>query len=287
MFRLAHLSDLHIGPLPSPAIRELAGKRITGYLNWRRGRAAHHLMPVLDRLIADIGREACDHVAVTGDLINLGLATEYAPARAILERLGPPDRVSFVPGNHDAYMRTTLPLIGQFWAPWFTGDHEPPPQSLEDAFPYLRRRGRVALVGVNSGVPKPPFLATGTLGRRQLADLAETLDALRQEGLARVLLIHHPPFAIGRQKQLTDHRALTDVLRANGAELVLHGHTHVGSAVVLDGPDGPIPVHGVASASAAAGHGRAEPAAWNLVTIDGQSGAWRIAVEKRQLQDLP
>lgn len=282
MFRLAHLSDLHIGPLPQPTARELAGKRITGYLNWRRGRAAHHLAAALDRLIADIAASACDHIAVTGDLINLGLAAEYAPARAILERLGPPDRVSVVPGNHDAYMRATLPLIPRYWAPWFTGDHEPPPQSLDEAFPFVRRRGRVALIGVNSGVPKPPFLATGTLGHRQLADLAETLDALREEGLARILMIHHPPFACGWQKQLTDHRALASLLRESGAELVLHGHTHIGSAVTLDGPDGPIPVHGVASASAASGPGRAEPAAWNLVTVDGGPGAWRVTVARRR-----
>lgn len=282
MFRLAHLSDLHIGPLPQPAMRELAGKRITGYLNWRRGRAAHHLPAVLEALIADIAASACDHIAVTGDLINLGLAGEYPQARAILQRLGPPDRVSLVPGNHDAYMRATLALITRFWAPWFAGDHEPPPRSLDEAFPFVRRRGRVALVGVNSGVPKPPFLATGTLGPRQLADLAETLDALREEGLARILMIHHPPFAVGWQKQLTDHRDLAAVLQASGAELVLHGHTHIGSAVTLDGPDGPIPVHGVPSASAAMAAGRAEPAAWNLVTVDGGPGAWRIAVTPRR-----
>ncbi|CEJ14210.1 Calcineurin-like phosphoesterase [bacterium YEK0313] len=285
MFRLAHLSDLHIGPLPRPAMRELAGKRITGYLNWRRGRSAHHLPAVLERLIADIAASACDHVAVTGDLINLGLAGEYPQARVILERLGPPDRVSFVPGNHDAYMRATLPLITRFWAPWFAGDHEPPPRSLDEAFPFVRRRGRVALIGVNSGVPKPPFLATGTLGPRQLADLAETLDALREEGLARILMIHHPPFAAGWQKQLTDHRALAAVLKTSGAELVLHGHTHIGSAVTLDGPDGPIPVHGVPSASAATAAGHTEPAAWNLVTVDGGPGAWRIAVTRRRPPD--
>ena len=38
MFRLAHLSDAHIGPLPRPKWRELIGKRATGYINWRRGR---------------------------------------------------------------------------------------------------------------------------------------------------------------------------------------------------------------------------------------------------------
>ncbi|MFX6759973.1 hypothetical protein ABTH30_24040, partial [Acinetobacter baumannii] len=58
-------------------------------------------------------------------------------------------------------------------------------------------------------------------------------------------------------------------------------HTHVGSARSLDGPHGPIPVHGVASASAA-DDGTSEPAAWNLVGIDGAPGAWRVTVETRR-----
>ncbi|WP_170181771.1 metallophosphoesterase family protein [Phreatobacter stygius] len=281
MFRLAHLSDLHIGPLPEPGWRELAGKRLTGYLNWRRGRAEHHRMAVLDRVLADIAGVRPDHVAVTGDLINLGLAGEYGPALSLLERIGPPDRVSVVPGNHDAYIRATLPAIVGHWAPWFAGDHEPPPPGLDEAFPFVRRRGRVALIGVNSGVPKPPFLATGTLGQRQLAALGETLDALRQEGLARVLLIHHPPFPIGWHKQLTDHTGLAAILSRSGAELVLHGHTHVGSVRQFDGAGGPIPVHGVASASAA-DDGTSEPAGWNLVSIDGAPGAWQVMVETRR-----
>ena len=38
MFRLAHLSDIHLGPLPEVSYRELASKRITGYINWQRNR---------------------------------------------------------------------------------------------------------------------------------------------------------------------------------------------------------------------------------------------------------
>ena len=39
MFRLAHLSDVHLGPLPDVSYRQLASKRITGYLTWHRNRA--------------------------------------------------------------------------------------------------------------------------------------------------------------------------------------------------------------------------------------------------------
>ncbi|MBX9990617.1 metallophosphoesterase family protein [Phreatobacter oligotrophus] len=279
MFRLAHLSDPHIGPLPAPTWRELMNKRLTGYLNWRRGRAHHHRMDVLDRLIADIVQADVDHVAVTGDLVNLGLPDEYKAARTLLWRIGPPERVSFVPGNHDAYMRQTVPQIVLQWRPWFLSDGV-----AEDeggyAFPFTRVRGQVALVGVNSGVPTAPFLATGFLGSRQIAALADELQMLGEQGLARLVLIHHPPFDIGPQKRLGDHRELAAMLAKVGCEAVLHGHTHKGTLKQLKGPSGLIPVIGVPSASATHG-GRHEGAAWNLVTVTGEPGAWQVAVERR------
>ena len=279
MVRIAHFSDPHIGPLPKPHWRDLMGKRLTGYLNWRRGRAEHHRMDILDRLLDDIVRAGVDHVAVTGDLINIGLADEYKAARTFLWRVGPPDRVSFVPGNHDAYLRETVPGIVHHWRPWFLGDGVAESDGGY-AFPFTRVRDRVALIGVNSGVPTAPFLATGFLGGRQIAALADELEATGRQGLARLVLIHHPPFDIGFQKRLGDHQELAAMLAKVGAEAVLHGHTHKGTLRALRGPAGPIPVIGVPSASAAPG-GRHEPAAWNLVTVDGEPGAWRIDVERR------
>ena len=279
MVRIAHFSDPHIGPLPKPHWRDLMGKRLTGYLNWRRGRAEHHRMDILDRLLDDIVRAEVDHVAVTGDLINIGLADEYKAARTFLWRVGPPERVSFVPGNHDAYMRETVPGIVHHWRPWFLGDGVAESDGGY-AFPFTRVRDRVALIGVNSGVPTAPFLATGFLGGRQIAALADELEATGRQGLARLVLIHHPPFDIGFQKRLGDHQELAAMLAKVGAEAVLHGHTHKGTLRALRGPAGPIPVIGVPSASAAPG-GRHEPAAWNLVTVDGEPGAWRIDVERR------
>ncbi len=106
-FRLAHLSDPHLPPLPTTRLRELAGKRALGYLNWTRNRHKFHRRDVLDTLVSDIKTQAPDHIAVTGDIVNLALEAECAPARAWLEGVGTPDRVTAIPGNHDAYVRAT------------------------------------------------------------------------------------------------------------------------------------------------------------------------------------
>jgi 3',5'-cyclic AMP phosphodiesterase CpdA len=79
-FTLAHLSDPHLAPLPVPSLRELIGKRVTGYLHWTRTRHNIHRREVLDALVTDLRAQRPDHIAVTGDLVNIALEAEFAPA---------------------------------------------------------------------------------------------------------------------------------------------------------------------------------------------------------------
>ena len=83
---LAHLSDPHLGPLPRPRLIELAGKRAIGYLNWWRKRGRIHQGAILRRIVGDLKAQVYDHIAVTGDLVNISLPGEYAPALAWLSR---------------------------------------------------------------------------------------------------------------------------------------------------------------------------------------------------------
>src|SRR5262252_3292242 len=221
MFILAHLSDPHLGPLPRPRPSELLGKRLTGLLNWRSKRRRIHRGDVLARIVADLATQAPDHVAVTGDLVNISLEREYPPARAWLAALGSPQTVTLVPGNHDAYVRDASRYPQFHWGDYMRGDEAPAP-----AFPFLRRRGPLALIGLSSAVPTAPFMATGRLGAEQIARLDALLGA--HADLCRVVLIHHPPRTrnSSRIKQLVDAADLLAVLRRRGAELVLHGHDH-------------------------------------------------------------
>ncbi len=250
MYRLAHITDPHVGPLPRLRLRELLGKRATGYINWRRGRGRHHDMDVLAALVADMGATGSDHVACTGDLCNLGLAEEWATARVFLEALGSPETVSFVPGNHDAYVRGSLEgLLGACGA-WTSGE-----DGRTGAFPYLRRRGPLALIGLSSAIPTLPFAASGRLGPAQIAATEAMLTSLAHESepLCRVVMIHHPPQPHGAAsgRELKDAAAFTAMIARAGAELILHGHNHVGTVAFVAGPDGvQVPVVGAPSASA-------------------------------------
>jgi 3',5'-cyclic AMP phosphodiesterase CpdA len=280
MFTLAHLSDLHLSPFRRPSVAELASKRLLGYVNWRIGRHACHRPEIADAITADVIAGAPDHVAVTGDLVNIALADEFAPARAWLDRLGPPDRVSFVPGNHDIYVRATVLDADCHWGAYMLGDSA----AASHRFPFVRRRGPVALIGLSSALPTAPFMASGRLGAAQIERLAALLPELADS--FRVVLIHHPP--LGRRpwnKRLTDAAALLRVLQQHGAELVLHGHDHREMLNWATGPTGPIPVVGVPSASAAAGSHEDDPAAWHLYAIDGEPGSWRCEMTVRGIGD--
>ena len=279
-FTLAHLSDPHLPPLPAPTLRELAGKRALGYLNWTRNRRKVHRREVLDALMSDMQAQTPNHIAITGDLVNLALEAEFEPARTWLESVGTTDRVTVIPGNHDAYVRATQHRFAEVWRDYLGSDEA----SDGVTFPSLRRRGLLALISLSSAVPTPPLMATGWLGRSQLDALDRILARLAAEQAFRVLLVHHPLRSDSRTKRLTDSSGLLALLNRHGVELILHGHDHVHSTIWIDGPAAKIPAIGVPSASAVA-HGRYPAAAYNLFSIAREGAAWRCEQTVRSIDD--
>lgn len=289
-FTLVHLSDVHLAPVTGLRPRHWNVKRGLGYLNWRSGRRLLHLRPVADLIAADALAQKPDHIAVTGDLANLGLPGEYAAALAWLQGLGDPGVVSVVPGNHDIYTgRLGGETCLRTWAPFMRssdgdGDAE---QDARATFPYVRTQGPVALVGLNSAVPTPPFVAAGRVGTAQIAAMAATLERLGAAGYIRVVLIHHPPLPgqAPPRRALEDADALAAALDRAGAELVLHGHNHRQMLSWRTHSGGGIPVLGVASASAGIARAqKGEPlACYHVLRISRESGLVAIDCETRGL----
>lgn len=281
MFRLAHISDIHLGPLPRITLRELASKRITGYVNWQRNRRKRLFGNILESLLEEIKSTAPDHLAITGDLVNLAANAEIEVATAWLKAVGDPLSVSYVPGNHDAYVPGAYKKIYQAWRPNMLGDDHQHRQVDDSHFPYLRVRDQMALIGVSTAYATPPLLASGLFGRRQARELGQLLDETRKAGLFRTIMIHHPPVrgAAASHKRLLGIGRFARVMQDHGAELILHGHTHLDTLYHLDGLHGSIPVVGVPSASE--GPGGSKPASgYNLLTIDGEQDKWQCQLER-------
>lgn len=283
MFRLAHISDVHLGPLPAVTYRELASKRVIGYVNWQRSRRRFLHEGVIGAIVSGLQAAGADHLAVTGDLVNLALDGEIELARLWLEALGLPENISVVPGNHDAYVPGAFDKICRAWGPYMAGDDCEPPSDRR-AFPYLRVRGQVALIGVSTARATAPFMANGFFREEQAQRLGRVLDETSRRGLCRVVMIHHPPVrgAVPQHKRLLGIGLFQRVMRNHGAELILHGHSHLPSLYWIRGQGGQIPVVGVAAAGQAPG--RSKPAAqYNLVEISGEPGAWNLRLERHGL----
>ncbi len=284
---LAHLSDVHLGPLPSDAAwKDFAPKRIIGSLSWNFKRSSLHSTAISDALTADIKAANPSHVAFTGDLINVAALAEFPRAAQWMRDFGDPRWISFVPGNHDAYVQVKWEEGLHHLAPYMTGDMtiKGAHTSFHNAagFPYVRLRRNLALIGLTSGEPQSPFKAGGHLGSAQLELLSGLLQSLKKRGYYRAVMIHHPPLPnlAPSRKALKDAKALTGVLQKHGAELVIHGHNHSEMLNLIDGPTGKIPIVGTPSASFK-GNDKHDPAAWNLYKMSRHAGKWQTKMTVR------
>jgi 3',5'-cyclic AMP phosphodiesterase CpdA len=285
--RFAQISDPHLSTLEGVSARDLLSKRMLGYLSWRRKRRHEHRGEVLDALQRDLLGEEFDQLLVTGDLTHIGLPDEFRQARDWLQQLGPATRVALVPGNHDACVRSDWQLSFALWRDYMASDSpagtSPGPADREGLFPSLRVRGDIAFIGLSTACPTPPLMASGTLGRDQLQKLASLLESTAQQGLFRVVYLHHCPLP-GLEKwrkRLTDAQDLQALLERYGAELILHGHGHRAHYHELETSQGSVPVIGIPSASALGLYG-ADVAAYNRYRVERSHQGWNLEIEGRR-----
>lgn len=102
-----------------------------------------------------------------------------------------------------------------------------------------------------------------------------------ERGLFRVVMIHHPPIhgAASSHKRMIGIRRFAAAISTGGAELVLHGHTHLNTVYELKTHNRPVPVVGIASASQGPG-GHKPPASYNLFSLSGEPGNWNLVCER-------
>jgi 3',5'-cyclic AMP phosphodiesterase CpdA len=284
MITLAHISDVHLAPLPPVRLRELLGKRITGFLNWKIKRQRSLGGDGLDNLVRHMREQNPDFVAVTGDLTNLSLPAEHITAFDWLRTLGDAEHVCVSPGNHDAYVPGALRAARELWGDYIKGE-----TIDERAFPFVRRVGDLAIVCCSSAVATGPWMASGRFSERQAARFRRCMELLGEAGYFRVVMIHHPPNPESWHPRygLWGAKRFREVIADTGAELILHGHTHKSSMHAIEGPRGEVPVIGVAAAAAAqTGNSGDDPARYNLFRIERLGTAWSCTMREYGFQRL-
>ncbi len=234
MFRIAHLSDLHVlSPAGVEWRKILFNKRITGYANLvlRRGRVYRHeyLLAVLEA-----AARCADHVVVTGDITNLGLESEYDEARRLIDSIARTTEVTVVPGNHDIYLASIQRerRFPKYFGTLLVSDlPEYAVQLPAGPYPCVKLRGPAAIIALSSAVPRPPFVSSGNVGDLQLVALEKILAHPEVAWRTPVIVIHHPP--VDRRMRLAqlrdglvDAASLRSSLGPLPRGLVLFGHLH-------------------------------------------------------------
>lgn len=274
---LAHLSDPHVLDWSGIPWRRFRGKRATGWANFKFFRGKTLRADVLRALLEDIVDRAPDHIAVTGDITGLAFAQEMRAFGRLVDGFGfDPAQVSLVPGNHDAYTHHSwrrgrfLAELGRFCTSDLHGGMP--------GFPYVRLRGPIALIGLNTAIAGPYFTANGLLGKPQINRLKELLEFRPLRGKLLVFLLHHPPVSFPNWFKEV-HAGLLDrerfVAQLNRSlegrpALVLCGHWHRRRRTVLD-LDNQIEILQISSA-AQHGGGERKQAAYQLIRFRELSG---------------
>ncbi len=235
-FVIAHFSDLHVLAIDGVPLRRFLNKRITGYANLRFKRKHIHRVAYLKAIARELSAMHVDHVAITGDMTNLALQSEFQLAKTLLEdelHLAP-EHVSIVPGNHDMYTAGAArsKRFTDYFAPFTSSDlPDLSGNCAAGAFPFVRLRGPVAIIGLSSAVPRLPLISAGTIGSSQLAALTRILEQPQVEARLPVILCHHPihnPAGLldRAMRGLRDAAQLGKALDGLDRGLFLHGHLH-------------------------------------------------------------
>lgn len=218
---------------------------------------------------------APDLVAVTGDISEWGRKSEFVAAHGFLESLVtelglPRSRVLLIPGNHDinrarceAYFRSCdadehapEPPFVEKWLDFqaffnrFYGDDAPYEFSLEQPWTIFELPElRTVVAGLNSTMRESHRDEDhyGWVGEAQMRFFVDLMASAKERGLLRLGLVHHnlKRGEVRDDENLRDAAELRRILRPH-LNMVLHGHTHVGS----DGWWGPrTPVFATGSAA--------------------------------------
>lgn len=217
---IAQITDTHI--------------KLPGKFAYQRVDTAAMLQQCVDALLRL--QPQPDLIVLTGDLVDLGLAEEYAHLKSLLAPLQ--QRLLVIPGNHDERdaLRDAFAADGYLPAQGFLH------YVVDDA-------GPLRIIGLDTLLPQQ---GGGELCAERLAWLAATLEQQAQR--PTLILMHHPPFVTGIGHMddigLSGREAFAAVVAQHPQiELILCGHLHrtihssVGGRPVLTCPS---PAHQVA-----------------------------------------
>lgn len=244
MYKIAHITDLHIKSLD-----------LKGYKKY------------LQALFEDIKKRECDHIFITGDLVDNGEEKDYHALLRIMNEFGLMDtnKISVTIGNHEIYGGTQtaedvflfptrcqntdyysqVKLFANFFKPAFEGAGI---NSEDNPFPYCKILfDKIAVIGVNSNAHwskiRNPIGSNGAVYDDQFKKLSKILKSDKIKDKLKIVLIHHHfnkiresgnnmvhslwLYVERRTMKLHNKKRLFKLFKESEVDIVLHGHTHI------------------------------------------------------------
>jgi 3',5'-cyclic AMP phosphodiesterase CpdA len=273
--RILHFSDIHVNiQIRHMHWKKWFSKRAVGAINLLRGRA-RYFDDTEEKLAALIRfKEAhdIDVVINTGDYTALGLESELALAKKLVEPLMQPlHHYITVPGNHDIYVHEGNSHYR--FSEQFCGvlQNDMPEYCRGGHWPLIRLLGEsVAVVALNSSRPNPwPWRSNGEIPKEQLDALTEIVKDERLKERFLFVITHYAP----RLSNGSDDKKLHGLVNADAfletckgiqSGAVLFGHIHKTYRLTIPGINSELFCAGSA-------------------TMEGREGFWVYEVKKKEL----
>lgn len=222
--RIAHLSDTHALEHRPPSSGGSA-LRIR-YLGGGRPIDARARARKLGRALLAAQCGGATHFVISGDLTECGTPGQFEAFADTLAESGiSPERITLVPGNHDAYDAKDA------WARALAGPLRPYGKTSAGVAGAVVDLGEVVLLPVSTARHQAITRSSGEID----PSAAEALERrLSDPGILRrtvAFVQHHPPYAHARKvvqwiDGLIGHARLMTMLDRHPHVQVLHGHLH-------------------------------------------------------------
>lgn len=226
MRRIAHLSDVHMldpNTKRSSARYRFAARAVgLGRPLDPRARAKK-----LARGLEAAKASGADHVVISGDLTEIGDATEFEHFADVLYAARMPvDGVTLVPGNHDAYTTPAAwrrALAGPL-SRWAGASASEPGKVVE--------RSGYAILPIDTTCFQSIARSGGEFTRDAARAVERRLTDPSFRDKALVLVLHHPPLVQPKNPvwewidALRGSRHVLDMLCSHPRVQLLHGHLH-------------------------------------------------------------
>ena len=231
MFRIGHLSDLHLLE-DAHHERGALGRFRLKFLSFGRPLDAAERRGRFRKALAAAAAARLDHLVITGDLTEDGTRPQFEVAAALLHESGiPPERVTLLPGNHDAYHEQNgweRALEGPL-APWARTSLTGRALDLNDD---------VLLLPLSTRIKQHYVRSAGAVHASELEAAFRLAGDDASRGRTLVIAQHHPATrhllpVVTWWDGLLNHRRTTSLVQRHAHVHVMHGHTHKRSDRVL------------------------------------------------------